>query len=97
MESVTPEQRDKSLFQAKLLAGALWEASAVLIDQIFEDIAQLRGLNEVTRQDIAGSFVLSGLSRSTRTNTISGSPSSSWSLPQTCLRRWCAAGLMLPV
>lgn len=61
MESVTPEQRDKSLFQAKLLAGALWEASAVLIDQLFEDIAELRGLDEVTRQDIAGSFVLSGL------------------------------------
>jgi hypothetical protein len=61
MKSVTPEQRDKSLFQAKLLAGALWEASAVLIDQLFEDIAQLRGVDEVTRQDIAGSFVLSGL------------------------------------
>jgi hypothetical protein len=42
MESVTPEQRDRSLFQAKLLAGALWEASAVLIDQLFEDVAELR-------------------------------------------------------
>jgi hypothetical protein len=39
MESVTPEQRDRSLFQAKLLAGALREASAVLIDQLFEDVA----------------------------------------------------------
>lgn len=28
MESVTPEQRDRSLFQARLLAGALWEASS---------------------------------------------------------------------
>lgn len=61
MESVTPERRDRSLFQAKLLAGALWEASAVLIDQLFEDVAELRSLAEVTRQDIAGSFVLSGL------------------------------------
>ncbi|MDJ0358511.1 hypothetical protein [Paenarthrobacter sp. PH39-S1] len=61
MESITPERGDKSLLQARLLAGALWEASAVLIDQLFEDIAQLRELDEVTRQDIAASFVLSGL------------------------------------
>lgn len=58
MQSVSQEQRDKSLFQAKLLAGALWEASAVLIDQLFEDIAGLRSLAQITRQDIAGSFVL---------------------------------------
>jgi hypothetical protein len=38
MDSITPERRDRSLFQAKLLAGALWEASAVLIDQLFEDL-----------------------------------------------------------
>src|ERR671927_943110 len=38
MASVGPEQRDRSLFQAKPLAGALWQASAVLIDQLFEDI-----------------------------------------------------------
>jgi hypothetical protein len=61
MESVTPEQRDKSLFQAKLLAGALWEASAVLIDQLFEDVAELRSLDEVTGRDIAETYVLSGL------------------------------------
>jgi hypothetical protein len=61
MESVTPEQRDRSLFQAKLLAGALWEASAVLIDQLFEDVAALRGLDELTGQDIAETYVLSGL------------------------------------
>ena len=61
MESVTPEQRDQSLAHAKLLAGALWEGSAVLIDQLFEDIAELRSLGHITRQDIAGSLVLSGL------------------------------------
>ena len=60
MESITPELREKSLFQAKLLAGALWEASAVLTDQPFEDISELRKLAQITRQDIAGSFVLSG-------------------------------------
>lgn len=63
MESATPEQRDKSLFQAKLLAGALWEASAVLIDQLFEDVAELRGLDEVTGRDIAETYVLSWLPR----------------------------------
>ncbi|MHA7293536.1 hypothetical protein [Arthrobacter sp. HLT1-21] len=44
MVSITPERRDKSLFQAKLLAGALWEASKVLVDQLFEDLSGLRKL-----------------------------------------------------
>lgn len=56
-----PERRDRSLFQAKLPAGALWEASAVLIDQLFEDLDVLRDLDRVARQDIANTFVLSGL------------------------------------
>ena len=59
--SITPARRDRSLFQAKLLAGALWEASAVLIDQLFEDLDGLRNLDRVDRQDIANTFVLSGL------------------------------------
>lgn len=59
--SITPERRDRSLFQAKLLAGALWEASAVLIDQLFEDLDGLRDLDPVDRRDIANTFVLSGL------------------------------------
>ncbi len=58
ISSITPEQRDQSLFQATLLAGSLWEASAVLIDQLFED---LNGLLKLDRQDIATTFVLSGL------------------------------------
>ena len=59
--SITPERRDRSRFQAKLLAGALWEASAVLIDQLFEDLDGLRDLDQVDRQNIANTFVLSGL------------------------------------
>jgi hypothetical protein len=39
----------------------LWEASAVLIDQLFEDLDGLRNLERVDRQDIANTFVLSGL------------------------------------
>lgn len=61
MDSVTPERRDRSLLQAKLLAGALWEASVVLIDQLFEDLAGLRRLQSIDREDIANTFVVSGL------------------------------------
>jgi hypothetical protein len=59
--SITPDRRDRSLFQAKLLAGALWEASAILIDQLFEDLKGLLKLDRIDRQDIANTFVLSGL------------------------------------
>lgn len=61
LDTITPERRDKSLFQAKLLAGVLWEASAVLIDQLFEDLNGLKTLDQVDRHDIANTFVLSGL------------------------------------
>lgn len=61
ISSITPEQRDQSLFQAKLLAGALWEASVVLVDQLFEDLNGLLKLDRIDRQDIANTFVLSGL------------------------------------
>lgn len=63
MESITRERRDRSLFQAKLLAGALWEASVILIDQLFEDLAGLRKLHSIDREDIANTFVLSWLPR----------------------------------
>ena len=61
MDSITPDVRDRSLFQAKLLAGALWEGSVVLIDQLFEDLAGLRNLHLVHREDIANTSVLSSL------------------------------------
>jgi len=61
MSSITPEQRGKSLCQAKLLARALWEASVVLVDQLFEDLNGLLKLDRIDRQDIANTFVLSGL------------------------------------
>jgi hypothetical protein len=61
MKSITPERRERSLVQAKLLAGALWEASVILIDQLFEDLAGLRKLHNVEREDIASTFVLSWL------------------------------------
>jgi hypothetical protein len=70
MESVTPEDRDKSLFQAKLLAGALWEASAVLIDQLFEDIAELRSLAEITRRTLRAASCSPGYHPSTPRNNV---------------------------
>ena len=68
ISSITPEQRDESLFQAKLLAGALWEASAVLIDQLFEDLDGLLKLDRIDRPDFHPGRPI---------NTTSGSPSSS--------------------
>ncbi|MET3721272.1 MULTISPECIES: hypothetical protein [unclassified Arthrobacter] len=61
MDSIIPERRDRSLLQAKLLAGAMWEASVVLIDQLFEDLSGLRIRERIDRRDIANTFVLSGL------------------------------------
>lgn len=83
MESVTPEQRDKSLVQAKLLAGALWEASAVLIDQLFEDIAELRGLDHITRRTLPAAWCCPGCRPGTLRTTMSGLPRGFWSLPPT--------------
>jgi hypothetical protein len=51
ISSITPEQRDQRLFQAKLLASAVWEGSAVLIDQLFDDLNGLLKLDRVDRQD----------------------------------------------
>lgn len=61
MEAITPERRDRTLIQATLLAGALWDASVVLIDQLFEDLGNLQKLPRIDRHDIANTFVLSGL------------------------------------
>lgn len=59
--SVGDAERERTRRQARLLAGALWHGSIVLIDQLFEDIGTLRTLPEVTAGDIAGTWVLSGL------------------------------------
>lgn len=59
--SVSDAERERTHRQSSLLAGTLWHASIVLIDQLFEDIGTLRALPEVTAGDIAGTWVLSGL------------------------------------
>jgi hypothetical protein len=37
--------------RARLLAGSLWHASVILIDQLFQDIHILHGKDRITRKD----------------------------------------------
>jgi len=61
MRDVPAEDRARRLSRATLLAGAIWHASVILIDQLFQDIHILHGKDRITREDIAGTWVLSGL------------------------------------
>lgn len=61
MAAVDPAERQKSVRQARLLAGLLWNSSSILIDQLFRDLGSLSRLDLVTPIDIAGSAVLSSL------------------------------------
>ena len=53
--------RRRSLSRARLLAGAIWHASVLLIDQLFQDIHTLYGKESITRGDIDETWILSGL------------------------------------
>jgi hypothetical protein len=61
MAAVTPEERQKTVLQTRLLAGLLWNSSSILLDQLFRDLGTLGELDAVTPADIAGSSVLSSL------------------------------------
>jgi hypothetical protein len=61
MASVPAEERAESLRQAKLLAGLLWHSSVVLVDQLYSDLATVSELDEITAEDISGTWVLSSL------------------------------------
>lgn len=61
MAALSPEDRQKAVRQTRLLAGLLWNSSAVLLDQLFRDLGTLSRLEEITPSDIAGSSVLSCL------------------------------------
>lgn len=61
MAAVSPEDRQKSVSQTRLLAGLLWNSSSILIDQLFRDLGTLSDLEEVTPSDVAGTSVLSSL------------------------------------
>ncbi|MCW2135415.1 MULTISPECIES: hypothetical protein [Crystallibacter] len=61
MAAIPEAERARRLDQARLLAGAIWHASIILIDQLFEDIHLLHGKRPITREDIDETWVLSGL------------------------------------
>src|SRR5688500_8127752 len=46
--SLPADERQRSLQQAKLLAGVLWQASSILIDELFEDLDNLDELETIT-------------------------------------------------
>ncbi|MFC7847891.1 hypothetical protein ACFUTU_05390 [Arthrobacter sp. NPDC057388] len=57
----SPDERERSVHQTRLLAGLLWNSSSILIDQLFRDLGTLHGLDAVTPEAIAGTSVLSSL------------------------------------
>ncbi|QCB98403.1 hypothetical protein E5206_17040 [Arthrobacter sp. PAMC25564] len=61
MAAFSPEDRQKSVLQTRLLAGLLWNSSSVLIDQLFRDLDTLNELATIAPADIAGTSVLSSL------------------------------------
>jgi hypothetical protein len=56
-----PDERERSVYQTRLLAGLLWNSSSILIDQLFRDLGTLHELDAVTPEAIAGTSVLSSL------------------------------------
>jgi hypothetical protein len=46
---IPAEDRRRSLGRTRLLAGAIWHASVILIDQLFQDIDTLRDKERITR------------------------------------------------
>ena len=61
MAGIPADDRRRSLSRARLLAGALWHASVILIDQLFQDIHALHEKELITREDIDETWILSGL------------------------------------
>jgi hypothetical protein len=45
MATASPDERERSVHQTRLLAGLLWNSSSILIDQLFRDLGSLQGLD----------------------------------------------------
>ncbi|MFK0003561.1 hypothetical protein [Paenarthrobacter sp. NPDC090522] len=58
MAGLPKQERHLGLDRARKLAGALWQASIILIDEIFEDFIALYGQNQITHDDIEETQVL---------------------------------------
>ncbi|MDQ0819404.1 hypothetical protein QFZ79_001699 [Arthrobacter sp. V4I6] len=61
MAGVSGEDRQRSLTRGRLLAGTIWHASVLLIDQLFQDIHTLHDKESITREDIDETWILSAL------------------------------------
>jgi hypothetical protein len=61
MATASPDERERSVRQTRLLAGLLWNSSSILLDQLFRDLGTLHELETVTPEAIAGTSVLSSL------------------------------------
>lgn len=58
MAVISDEERRLGLDRARQLAGALWQASIILVDELFQDIIALYGKEEITQDDIEKTWVL---------------------------------------
>ncbi|MFE4080335.1 hypothetical protein [Paenarthrobacter sp. YIM B13468] len=58
MAGLNEDERRLGLDRARLLAGALWQASIILIDELFEDIIALYDKEDITAEDIQETQVL---------------------------------------
>jgi hypothetical protein len=61
MAAASPDERERSVRQTRLLAGLLWNSSSILMDQLFRDLGALHELGTVTPEAIAKTSVLSSL------------------------------------
>lgn len=61
LAALSPEERQHRLRQAQLLGGALWSASVIMVDQLFDDLRTVSELTEITPADINGTRVLDNL------------------------------------
>lgn len=78
MAGVSAEDHRQGLSRARLLAGAIWHASVVLIDQLFQDIHTLHEKDSITREDTDDTWILSGLPPSPSAMLPIGLSASAW-------------------
>lgn len=63
LAKLTLEERELRLQQARLLAGALWTASVIMVDHLFEDLKTVSRLDNTTTADIDSTWILVNLPR----------------------------------
>lgn len=61
LTELSADERAVRLRQAQLLAGVLWHASVVMVDQLFDDLQTVSELDEITLGDVDDTWVLASL------------------------------------